>query len=733
MSETRRELEKKFEACELARPFRRASYDPGHRLELPILGVVPANSGRMVVEIERSVGGGFAGQVYRVRLVSVEADGEPIAGLQVGNHYAVKILIPPSSFSRMFRNVLFKIGYQGHFAAQVNPASVRVGVLWQKLIRRAAAQRFGRDDAVCDTFATFYDPALCAFGEINEWIDGRIWKLEVDDGLFERWDFEGDPPGDANAAEYIHKKKFMRELVELLHDMGAPELARQYEWWTTKSQPNVLKRTSRNDSPSDGLTAVDFRAGLTLLPFLPMSPVDVPLIVTGLLRGRIVQFDRSDPNKRDAFFERHGEQFEDLQPAIEELGVQEELHRGSLPDVTHHHVRLLYDRKLHKTLKAGRLSAWRHLGRIDDDHAERLWEGRLGYLFALLVSLVPFVGRRLIELWGNPDSRRHFVLGMTDFGYMFRSMRASRIEALIRWHRAGRMHGDRVLSLVDSPVRFWAHRLSVGWLPAKWHRFVTDWRWAAARFRDAVGFAFRFLWRPIFREQWLLEQVELGRAEGMLTPEEADRVSRDIKDPYMQKYLRCLAVHVCTVPVTQITMVVVGLCVAGYLYFFKHVSWGEASVAGSAAGVMIQLMPISPGSITRGVFVLFLMIKERDIKNYYIAAPVAFIHVVGYLAFPLQMVTKNAGLARFMAGRWATGLARVIPVFGERGGLLEHVVFDLFFNLPLSLKRAFKRRPLVWTTGAVAMLAFVISIGVGLYARAWEWRQEPVRVESTLR
>ena len=29
--------------------------------------------------------------------------------------------------------------------------------------------------------------------------------------------------------------------------------------------------------------AVDFRAGLTLLPFLPMSPVDVRLILTGLL------------------------------------------------------------------------------------------------------------------------------------------------------------------------------------------------------------------------------------------------------------------------------------------------------------------------------------------------------------------------------------------------------------------------------------------------------------------
>ena len=154
------QLERQFGACELVRPFRRSAYDPGNLLEYPITGVVPANSGRMVVEVDRFVGGGFAGQVYRVNLLEAQAGHGPISGLVVGQPYALKILKPPSTFARVFRDFLYFLAYQGRFSAQVNPASVRVGVLWQKLIRRAAAVEFGSDGVVCDTYATFYDEHL---------------------------------------------------------------------------------------------------------------------------------------------------------------------------------------------------------------------------------------------------------------------------------------------------------------------------------------------------------------------------------------------------------------------------------------------------------------------------------------------------------------------------------------------------------------------------------------------
>lgn len=727
----REQLEQAFRECELVRPFCRACHDPGDRLEYSITGVAPANTGRMVVEVERFVGGGFAGQVYRVKLLDVQTDDGPISGLVVGASYAVKILKPPSGFSCAFRDFLYFLAYQGQFSAQVNPAAVRVGVLWQKLIRRAAAIRFGRDDAVCDTYATFHDEDLHSFGEINEWIDGRIWKFEVDDRLFDRWRFVGRPPHDHNCPEYVHKKLFMQELVALLHEMGAPELARQYEWWSCKSQPNALKRLDAGGSPQAGLTAVDFRAGLALLPFLPMSPVDVRLILTGLARGRLVQFDRSDPERFRQFIESHRDEFEDLQPAVEELRAQEQVHRGSLPDVTHHHVRLITNADLRASVRNGTITAWRNLDRLDDEHASRLQGRPRLFTLLFLVSLVPLLGRRIIKLWGNARAREHVKRSLTSFGYLWRAMRGSRIETLIDWQRNGRLSDERAMRLVHRPVRYWAQRIVFGWLPSKWHRFLTDRAYAWARMREAVSFAYRFLRVPEFREEWLLEQVELGRQEGMLTEAEAERVIRQVKDPYIQKYLRCLAVHVCTVPVTQVVMVVAGAAVTAYCLMYRGLGWAESVGYGTATAAVIQLSPISPGSIARGLFVLYLMIRERDIRNYYIAAPVAFIHVIGYLAFPLQMVEHDPALARFMAGRWAKSLAHVVPVFGEAGGLLEHAVFDLFFNLPLSVRRRFRANPVGWTAMTAFAAASLVVVAVLGYMRLWEWRQSNVQLKGT--
>ena len=701
----RAELAQQFAACELIRAFRRKRYDPGERLELSVTGVVPANTGRVVAEVERFVGGGFAGQVYRVRLLEIDADEAGISGLSVGRVYAIKILKPPSGFARVFRDFLYFLAYQGAFSAQVNPAAVRVGVLWQKLIRRAAARRFGDENAVCDTYATFYDENLHSFGEINEWVEGRIWKFEVDDQLFDRWKFDDEPPADANSPEYVHKRLFMDELVALLHEMGAPELARQYEWWTCKSQPNALKRLSAGETPRAGVTAIDFRAGLALLPFLPMSPADFRLILRGLAHGRLVQFDRSDPRKFERFIGEHGGDFQDLQPAIDELRQQEPLHRHSLPDVTHHHVHLLADSSLRESVREGTITGWRSLDRIDDEHAERLRTRRGWFALLYVISLVPLLGRFVLKLWGHARHREHVTRCLTSGSYLWRAMRGARIETIIVWHREGRRCDERALKLVHRPVRYWLQRILLGWMPASWHRAATEPDFAWAKIREKARFVLQFLRDPLFREAWLLEQVRRGREEGMLTPDEAGKISQQVKDPYIQKYLKCLAVHICTVPVTQIVMVLVGAAVVVYCLTYRGLNWPEALALGTAAAALVQLSPISPGSIARGVFVLYLMIRERDIKNYYIAAPVSFIHVVGYLAFPLQMVAHDPALARFMAGRWATSAIRFVPVFGERGGLPEHFVFDVFFNFPLSLKRRFKTRPLATSIWAVLMLA----------------------------
>ncbi|MCP4204370.1 MAG: hypothetical protein GY769_20860 [bacterium] len=718
----REALERSFADCRLLRPFRRSAYDPGDRLEYQVTGVVPAHTAKISAEVESFVGGGFAGQVYRIRLLDITSQEGPIDGLEVGRHYAIKILSPCSGFARLFRNLLYFAGYQCPFSAQVLPQAVRTGVLWQKLIQRAVAVRLGDGEAVCDTYATLFDDRLHSFGEINEWIDGRIWKFEADDRLLSRWRFDGSPPPDHNCPEYVHKKLFMRRLVDLLHEIGASELARQYEWWTCKSQPNVLKRIGAEGSPSAGLTAVDFRAGLTLLPLLPMSPVDPWLILRGLVRGRLVQFDRCDPSRLRRFAEANGG-FDDLAPAIEELERQDAAYRSSQPDLTGHHLRLLTNRELRASIKSATITAWRSLGRLDERHEERLRSGRGPFATLYLLSLVPFLGAWITGLWGSAERRRHAKRCLTSPDYLVRAMRGLRIEALSQWTRGGRIAAFRAQRLVDKPLRFWMERILFGWLPAAWHRSLADPASAWAQIRSSFRFAFRFLRQPAFREEVLLEQVRLGNEEGMLSDAETAKIEGQIKDPFIQKYLRCLAVHICTVPVTQVVMVLAGVAVASYCLVYRDLSWPESMAYAAAAAAAIQLLPISPGSIARGLFVLFLMIRERDLRSYYIAAPVSFLHVIGYLAFPLQMVAHNPALARFLAGRWTRRITHLVPVFGESGALLEHGVFDLFFNLPVSVARGLRVRPFRWVTGILTAVMVASILLLGAFARLWEWRQ----------
>ncbi|GAH24781.1 unnamed protein product, partial [marine sediment metagenome] len=317
-----RKLEEKFHAAHLHRPMRIARYDAGDELVYNVMGVGQPVTARAHLVVEEFVGGGFAGQVYRVKVSEIEAGDEPIESLDVGRVYAMKILIPPSNFSRLFRNLLYWTGFQGPFQLQTNPAAARAGALWQKFIRLGAKIRFGDERTIVDIYATFVDSRLGSCGELSEWVDGRTWRLEVDDRLdsLKRWRRGRKVDADRlGSPEYRAKREFMGELVRLLYDMGGYEFARQYEWWTCKSQPNCLKRRDTEDNPSGGLVAVDFRAGLALLPFLPMSPGDFKLIVKGLMRGSLVQFDRGNTDKLERFAEANSDEFSDMHQMLEEL------------------------------------------------------------------------------------------------------------------------------------------------------------------------------------------------------------------------------------------------------------------------------------------------------------------------------------------------------------------------------------------------------------------------------
>jgi hypothetical protein len=689
--EVHRNLEKEFGQLELHRPIKLERYETGTRLACNIVTVGSALKAIVHLEIKKFVGGGFAGQVYQVEITEIESETGTADKLEVGGLYAMKILIPPSRFSLLFRNLLYWAGFQGPFQLQVNPAAARAGALWQKFIRQGAKIKFGTENAVVDIHATFVDGTLGSCGELSEWVDGRTWRLEVDDHLdvLKRWiKGKNADPEKLGSPEFRAKLQFMRQFVELLHDMGAHEFARQYEWSTWKSQPNCLKRSGTDDNPSKGLTAVDFRAGLALLPFLPMSPGDFKLIITGLFRGSLVQFDRGNIHRLKQFIEDHRDIFAGMGPMLEELEDSEEIYRNSVPDITHNHMRLLYSPKLWSTIRTSAVKGWRVRNLISSRCRDQLLQSAFLTLLFGTLGMLPLIGRFFRRIWGQPHWRSHYRNMVTSAGYFGRTIRGKFIEKIINWHRDGRLD-DKRASAVSSQIWRCIYHWPLSLLPVGLHKLLTDWSYARERLDYYLLRPVRLYFNNDLREQWLRDMVTEGKEKHLLSNEDAGIILSQIDEPYIQKYLKSLAVHVCTLPVTQVVSLIVAII---YILANPEMPRAQAYAIGLGIIALFQVVPISPGSLVRGLYVLYLVIRERNFKDYNIAVFLGFFKYIGYLAFPIQMTYRYPALARFMAGHWATEAVHVVPVFGERGALLEHKIFSLFYNWPLTIRRRMRKR-----------------------------------------
>jgi len=717
-------LDNQFRDLNLYRPQKIDRYNDGSMLTYDITSVENSSKkAKISLEIKKFVGGGFAGQVYRVSIS--EFQGDPIAGLEKGKEYALKILIPPSHFSLLFRNILYGIGFQGAFQLQTNPAAARSGALWQKFIRRAARVHFGDESCVNNIHATFVDETLGSCGEISDWVEGRTWRLEVDDHInfLSQWERgKKVPEALLGSPEYRSKKVFMQSFVKMLIAIGAHEFARQYEWSTWKSQPNCLKRKDTEQTPEKGLMAVDFRAGLALLPFLPMSPGDILLIFKGLFRGSLVQFDRGNLKKLKQFMEAHPDQFTDMQDMYDELVAAEDNYRNSIPDITHNHLRLLYSPKLWKTMRNSTVTGWKVRSVIDSNAEIQLRKNILFYFLFLWVGIIPFLGKAIRKFSGNKPWRKHYLSILSKISYLGKALQGKLIESAISWYRTGRISAQRAERLPRSPLLFLVH-LPLSLLPAGIHRFLTSWTFMKERLDDMFRRPIRLYFNAELREQWMRDMVADGQKKHIITDDDAETILSRLNEPFIQKYLKSLAVHVCTAPITQ----VVSVAIAG-IYLLTHPEVPRAQAYAVAGGIiaLFQVVPLSPGSLTRGLYVLYLVIRERNFKDYNIAVFLGFFKYIGYLAFPIQMTTKYPTLARFMAGYWATEAVHIVPVFGENGALLEHKVYCLFYNWPLTIRRRMVERKQrreklptrYWHTALYSAVAITILGSIDYYSQA---------------
>ncbi|MCG8672611.1 MAG: hypothetical protein MI867_24630, partial [Pseudomonadales bacterium] len=277
---------------------------------------------------------------------------------------------------------------------------------------------------------------------------------------------------------------------------------------------------------------------------------------------------------------------------------------------------------------------------------------------------------------------------LSKWAYFKRALRGKYAERAISLHRAGRLDRNKASKMGESFSSYIVH-IPLSFLPIGLHRFFTNWEYLKERPHFIFVRPVKLYFSAPEREQWLKDMVAEGQQKHILTDEDAKVIHSQLKEPFIQKYLKSLAVHVCTLPITQIVSVIVSYF---YVKMNPQMSQAEAVAAVAAILVLFQITPISPGSLVRGLYVVYMMIKDRSFKDYNIAVFLGFFKYIGYLAFPIQMTYRYPELARFMAGHWATEAVHVVPVFGEHGALLEHWVFGIFYNWPLTVRQRMKKR-----------------------------------------
>jgi hypothetical protein len=289
------------------------------------------------------------------------------------------------------------------------------------------------------------------------------------------------------------------------------------------------------------------------------------------------------------------------------------------------------------------------------------------------------------------------------------------MEKTVDWYRGGRISDVQAFKITQQPWRFFLHLPFLLFIFPSLHRFLTDTAYRKEKLAFIFVRPFQLYFNASLREQWLRDMVAEGQKKHILTDKDTTTILSQVNEPYIQKYLVSLVVHLLMMPVTHIVAVI---CAIVYVHMHPELPRAEAWAIGVGIVALFQVIPVSPGSLCRGIYVLYLVIKERNFKDYNIAVFLAFFKYIGYLAFPIQMTYRYPALARFMAGHWATEIVHIVPVFGERGALLERWVFGLFYNWPLTVRRRMGRRaeirsaflPRYWHAGVCVLLAVLVFV-----------------------
>lgn len=676
----------------------RSAYLPGEIITRELKAVDGEPIGPVTFHIETSPGSGFAGQVYRA---------VPQESIYLPPVVAVKVLRPRSQVKLWLRDLMFQICFQTSYAPRLREDAVQTGLIWQSILRAAVKIEMGSDQLVTQPFGYFWDPGLASFAEVHEWIDGRPARSEPDEYLLARLFHRPHPP---DASEMARKKRFMDRLTGLCRQIGATGLTRQFEWWTCVSQDNVLTRKSpvfESDAASgesnkvprpmgEEFCAVDCRPGLAIPFFGFFSPAHAQMILEGLRRGVWVHFDETNFDQLQAFLSRHAS-LRNLQPLINHLQDVESRYKSGLPNLWHSYKRVFREKgHLHNL----RMSAARDLillGQIAPECQEKFSKSPLSLQILLLTNNLPVFGPWITRLAAHPDYRRHLNRLFTKQKYRTTVFQAWQSLELPYWLAEGRINAQHRQNLQDKLGLYILEKIFFGWLPISIHRLLTD-RQKVKDWIDSLFFQpLRILLDRTARTAWLDTILAAQYQRGMIPPELYQIHRGQIREPRMQGYIRDLSLTA-------------SLDVFSRLVYLLLSVYGISTNDFLPLGLAI-LSPIPPSGPIRVLYLLVQLVLDPGRARLWgqpvlrvLQARIAALFIapwrwIGNFSPLVEISAFYTRLSFLLSEYIISQAAEKIPVFGGQGKLLEYAVFQLFYNLPLSLRHEMRDRFIKKTPG----------------------------------
>jgi hypothetical protein len=660
-------------------PFKpqRDAYFAGENIEAKVFGLNGECLGLEGFTIREYVGSGFAGQVYRAAPVNGVL---PSAGeRETRQTVAIKVLKPKSRWKRIFRDLLYYCSYQTSYAPRLREPAVRSGLIWQEVLRIAAEIEFGLVSAVARPLGYYWDSGQRSYVEVHQWVDSRPVRYEADDRIFFSRSAGGHVPAET---EMVRKKRFMQSLVKLCHQIGALGLARQYEWFTLVSQANVLSRV-KSESSTFEFTGIDFRPGLAVPFFLPLSPVHLRIIYAGIPQGVLVHFDEVEFERLDRFVADQGSLYPSLLELCQQLKQDDRRYRSALPNLWHTGRRSITDPKRRRAIANGLIEDWRKLDKVAPDAALRLERSRLGFFLFYLLGLLPLAGGFFQRIVGSTPYRHHLknlVLNRAYFREVFKWRKSCDLSA---WLADGRIPELRLERLARSNFLYCFDKAVLSWLPGRLHRLASDGQVFRRQLFYLIIHPIRLLLEKEYRKTWLAEIINQQYHRGIVNAAQRDDLLRQLTEAPMQAFIRDL-----------------GFTIG--LEIFSKLGYAMLAVYGFSSGNFVPLAiaalgPIPPSGIVRTAYVFSLlvwelpgMIRRRGNKLFLTRALgllVAPWRMVGNLFAPLEMFTYYHDLSLLLADYYVSRIVGVIPVLGGRGQLLEYWAFQLVFNVPLSIRK----------------------------------------------